>query len=278
MGITYNKKLIKKDRAVATRGPRDLQNKRNVPIPVNGNNTELINNLNKQIAALTEQLNKAPASQAGLYTPEQMNEEIEKAIISETAQLNLKHEQIVKKLEVDIIELGNRANANADRCDRLVAKLASAEADVESRVESLANEVKAEYDRLLDQRDAKIASMEEAHKVAIASYKDKLASQAEMLETLKQSQGGSTENVEKMLLEATEKMERMAASMGQSESMVDPDRPQMETTFVDPTESNASELEHKIIVEDVSPKKKENMQSKVDKLKGLMGKLPNKPA
>ena len=50
----------------------------------------------------------------------------------------------------------------------------------------------------------------------------------------------------------------------------------MEETFVDPLELDARELEHKIIVEDVSPKKKEDMANKVNKLKSLMGKLPDK--
>ena len=57
----------------------------------------------------------------------------------------------------------------------------------------------------------------------------------------------------------------------------DPDRPQMEQKFIDPLEKDAGKgLKSHIDIADVSVGEKENMSEKVDKLKGLLGKLPNK--
>jgi Mg2+ and Co2+ transporter CorA len=57
----------------------------------------------------------------------------------------------------------------------------------------------------------------------------------------------------------------------------EPDRPQMEQQFVDPLENDAGKgLKSHIDITDVSVAEKENMSEKVNKLKGLLGKLPNK--
>jgi len=123
-----------------------------------------------------------------------------------------------------------------------------------------------------------LQNLAKTSELTIRSLEDKISTQVDMIDTLRRNEGGaSTELMEKMLVEATDKMERMAAAMGNSDAVVDPNRPQMEEVFVDPVELDANALEHKIIVEDVSPRKKEDMRSKVDKLKGLMGKLPTKP-
>ncbi len=55
------------------------------------------------------------------------------------------------------------------------------------------------------------------------------------------------------------------------------DRPQIEPTFIDPLEKTAGErLVPHIKVDDIKSNEKEDMQSKVDKLRGIMGKLPNR--
>jgi polyhydroxyalkanoate synthesis regulator phasin len=57
----------------------------------------------------------------------------------------------------------------------------------------------------------------------------------------------------------------------------DPDRPQMEQKFIDPLEKDAGEgLKSHIDITDVATTDKDNMSEKVDKLKNLLGKLPNK--
>lgn len=59
--------------------------------------------------------------------------------------------------------------------------------------------------------------------------------------------------------------------------VIETDRPQIEPTFIDPLEKTAGErLVPHIKVEDIKSNEKEAMESKVDKLRGLMGKLPNR--
>ena len=59
--------------------------------------------------------------------------------------------------------------------------------------------------------------------------------------------------------------------------ITDPDRPQMEVKFVDPIDKESKVEKHfEVEVEDITINKKEEMGSKVDKLKNLLGKLPSK--
>jgi archaellum component FlaC len=56
-----------------------------------------------------------------------------------------------------------------------------------------------------------------------------------------------------------------------------PDRPKMETSFIDPLEKNASDgLTAHIDAEEINVQEKDKIYSNVEKLKGLMGKLPTK--
>ena len=57
----------------------------------------------------------------------------------------------------------------------------------------------------------------------------------------------------------------------------EPDRPQMEQKFIDPLDKDAGKgLKSHIDIIDVSTTDASDMSKKVDKLKGLLGKLPNK--
>jgi len=57
----------------------------------------------------------------------------------------------------------------------------------------------------------------------------------------------------------------------------DPDRPKMETTFIDPLEKDAGDnLTAHITAEEVDVEDKNKIHSNVDKLRGLVGKLPIK--
>ena len=58
---------------------------------------------------------------------------------------------------------------------------------------------------------------------------------------------------------------------------VEPDRPKMEQQFIDPLEKDAGKgLKSHIDITDVSTIETEDMSEKVNKLKGLLGKLPKK--
>ena len=57
----------------------------------------------------------------------------------------------------------------------------------------------------------------------------------------------------------------------------DPDRPKMETSFIDPLERDAGDgLTAHIDSKEVKVEERDKVYSNVEKLKGLMGKLPNK--
>ena len=57
----------------------------------------------------------------------------------------------------------------------------------------------------------------------------------------------------------------------------EPDRPKMEQQFIDPLDKDAGKgLKSHIDIVDVSTTDTSDMSKKVDKLKGLLGKLPNK--
>jgi len=89
-----------------------------------------------------------------------------------------------------------------------------------------------------------------------------------------------TKQVEKLLKEQNKKLEELTTSVlnGQRTTIVESgdNRPKMETVFIDPLEKDAGKDLESFIVRDISIDAKENMFEKVDKLKGMLGKLPTK--
>jgi hypothetical protein len=227
MGITYNKQYTAKDRRIVTHGPADRQRAQ----AAGGADPALVNELMSQVKLLQEQLASKPAPE-GMYTPEQVDEEIIKAIKSETADLRAKN-------EVAMNNLGNEITGLKEKAEALVG----------------------------------------AHKKELASQKDIIKNKEEMIQQLRDNKdagGISEDKLTALLAEATKKIEDMAmTSQGLSQADVDPNRPKMEAVFVDPIEVEEKRESH-IKVEDVTVDKREQMAAKVDKLKGLMGKLPTK--
>jgi len=220
MGITYNKQFTPKDRRIVTHGPADRQ-RAQAAGDSGGTDPALVNELMTQVKKLQEQLEAKPAPE-GMYTPEQVDEEIVKAIKGETADLRAKNEVLTSKNE----------------------------------------------------------ELVKNHKKEIASLKDIIKNKEEMIQQLRDSKeagGISEDKLTALLAEATKKIEDMAmTSQGLSKADVDPDRPQMETVFVDPIEREEKVETHIKVENDVTIDKKEQMTAKVDKLKSLMGKLPSK--
>lgn len=275
MGIRYNKQLIKKDRAVSSHGPRDLQKRQNS----SGGDSTLISSLQERISALSEQLSKAPVSSTdGLYTSDQVNEEIGKAISAETSKLRLDFERQLNDLKVEKITLSNELDKYKNACVSLKEDLRVATSAADERADRINNELKAKYDDLLEQRDNRIKALQEQHTSEVVTLKERIASQERIIATGTGSVGGISEaKLVSLLAEATGKIEELAKRVSYAEGQeVESDRPKMETTFVDPLESSANDLEYKIVVDDVSFSRKEAMADKVNKLKGLMGSLPVK--
>ena len=90
--------------------------------------------------------------------------------------------------------------------------------------------------------------------------------------------------IKDLLKKHNEKLEELTTSIinRQQQEGVDiedyeGDRPQIETVFIDPLESDAGEdLKPFLDIKDISINEKENMFDKVSKLKGILGKLPTK--
>lgn len=194
MGIVYNKEFQSKDNRITHSSPRDRQIKQIAQIS-NTDQSLLIEELRNQISNLQKQLEEKSNTYCG-YTAEQVDEEIIKAVKSETLNLKTQHEIEKNKLQtrIELLEETIKNNNNSNLTE----------------------------DRIIQ-----------------------------------------------ILSEATKNLSF------HPELSIKSDRPQMETVFVDPAEIN-NKIEHHINITETSLLEKEDMSSKVNKLKGLLGKLPNK--
>jgi hypothetical protein len=192
----YNKKFQSKDQKVMPTGPRDRQ-LRQVSQISGVDQSLLIEELRSQINKLQEQIENRPDS-ISEYTAEQVDDEIIKAVKSETEKLKTQHEIEKNKLQ--------------------------------NKIELLEDTIK----HLKENNNSSLTE----------------------------------ERIISLLSEATKNMSF------NSEPIIKNERPRMETVFVDPTE--ISSIEKHIVIPEVSILEKEDMNSKVNKLKGLLGKLPSK--
>jgi hypothetical protein len=221
MGLTYNKQLTTKDRRILTNGPADRQRKQQAINNTSVADLSLVEELKNQIFNLQEQLEKKSPTE-GLYTSDQVNDEIIKAVKVETVNLSAKNEVLENK----ILDLKN---------------------NYEKEIHSLKEIIKNKEDIIQQLKDNK------------------------------SSAGISESKLVELLGEATKRIEEMSMNnQGLSKIDVDPNRPKMETIFVDPIEKTAPEIEKHFEIEDVATDQKDQMLDKVNKLKNLMGKLPGK--
>lgn len=267
MGLRYNKEYIPKDRRIQTHGPRDLQRKQALAAS-SGPEVDmgLVNELRATIADLREQLKQKPATQEGMYTAEQVNDEIIKAVKAETADLKGQYEEKLKALEIEAINQGNKIREFTEKLDVAEKKVVDGISEAEEKYKAVADNIKVKYDSLLEERDSKIKALKEK-----LEEKDNYIKKLESIS----NQASITEDaMKKMLDDLTEKVKGMALAGGKSIEEVDPDRPKMETVFIDPSEQEGDVESHINIEEDVSITKKEEMAGKVDKLRNLIGKLP----
>ena len=200
MGITYNKEFQPKDRRIMPTGPRDRQMRQAIQM-VGTDQSLLIEELRSQINRLQEQVDNKKSIIVEGYTAEQVDEEVIKAVKSETENLKLQHEQEKNHLR-----------------------------------------------SIIDSKDEIIQHLKSNQSNNLVITEDKIAT---------------------LILEATKNLSL------NFESPTKDNRPKMETVFVDPTETNR-DIENHIVIPEISPIEKEDINSKVNKLKGLLGKLPNK--
>lgn len=246
MGISYNKEYVPKDRIISGKGPRDRQIQQSHK--VSQNNTidgALIESLNGQIKTLQEQLHSSKSVNG--WTDDQVNEEISKALDSELKVVRAEYSK-----EISILK---------EKCKVL-----------EETLKNFRESREKDSDIMNKLREENIILKSEN-----ASLKEKINSKDEIIQQLKDSQSKevtiSEDKIAAMITEATKNL-TLQSSDGVAQ-IVDKNRPQLETIFVDPSESQTN-VETFIKVEDISIDQKEDLRDKVGKLKGLMGKFPVK--
>lgn len=236
MGFTYNKGS-KKNRTPSGVGPRDHQLRR-----VQEVDHDLVNELRAQVKVLQDQLKGRPASEGG-WTHDQVNSEIEKAIKAEIKVVRKDYEKQISDLTESV-----------DMLEKERDKLASDN-------KKLKKENSAQKEKL------------DKNKLEAESLRDKLKNKEELIQQLKESKSSEAvlteEHIRSILEKATADLKLSASELPASS-----DRPQMEEVFIDPLENNAdSKVDvSNLKVETDSDKSKEEMQAKVNKLKGMLGK------
>jgi uncharacterized small protein (DUF1192 family) len=241
MGIPYKKQFVKPDgRKLNRSGPRDMQTR---TMSSGGTDPELIALLTNQITELKAEILAMKSTTgakvpAGFFSPEQVDEEIRKAVEAAVAEaaISFKGETknsdmapLVKEYKSQILEL-QRGN---DNLTKLHANIAKENTELKKELDKLRNEM------------GDVVEL----KQQIAVLEQEIAGKQEMIEMLKSR----------------------PAIMGDSVvENIDPDRPQMEQVFIDPLEKDAGEgMKSKINVETIT--KDDEVDGKVDKLRDLLG-------
>lgn len=98
MAITYNKRIVKKDRQVTTRGPRDRQLALQASSGISVD-SELVSTLKEQVSLLQDKLDSIKSD--GRYSSDQVNEMMAKVVKEETINLHSR----IKSLEENISSL-----------------------------------------------------------------------------------------------------------------------------------------------------------------------------
>lgn len=126
----------------------------------------------------------------------------------------------------------------------------------------LSLKTKLKYNKIILEKETECKKLVAAKEKLLADLRDQNKFLVEKLCEIKESSDPEIANkLTTLLLGITEKA-----------SIIESDRPQMETVFIDPLEGDAGEgLEAHIDVEEVSIEQKENIQDKVSKLKNLLG-------
>jgi hypothetical protein len=247
--MKYPKELVKPDgRKLIAGGPRDMQRRQQVAYTA-APDAGVIEALQRQIEELKE-LTKSNKKEGELYTAEEVDEEIRKAVeaaVKETT-ISLKRntqaaaqeiEPLVQKYKVQIVEL----QKNNDDLTRLHNTITNQSSEMKDKIAKLESEV-GEVTELKKQ---------------IAVLEQTLTGKDELIEALK--------------------TRPVIVQQGAVEQE-DPNRPKMEQVFVDPLEKDSGKdlkSSINIKVEDIpTTDKKEEMDDKVFKLKSLLGKLPTK--
>lgn len=244
MAIKYKKQYVKSDgRKLNRSGPRDMQARTAGSYTPDTSIVELLTNQLTELRAeiLAMKSRSGDAAPAGFFSPEQVDEEIRRAVEAAVAESaisfkgdtkNADMAPLVHEYKKQIVEL-QRGN---DNLTKLHASITKESGNLKEKIAKL-----------------------EAEMVDVVELKKQIA-------VLEQELVGKEEMVE---------MLKTRPAILEGEVFTDPDRPKMEQVFVDPLEEGAGKgMKATINIETVV--KDEEVGDKVNKLKDLIGKLPNK--
>lgn len=265
MSMRYNKELVKPDgRMLRSGGPRDLQRKQMSSI----DESLIIKELKSQINDLMSQLNSK-----GRFTGEEVDDEIRKAVKSAVDYTKKSYNEKISNFKKQVEEL---KKVNTELSNN-VTSLNSREVGLLSEIKSIKSDNKV----LLDKVDSKYRGIMDRLNSKIESLNKTIEAKDEIIKVLKNRdlEGAiSGDDLAGLIKDQNEKIERLSEAVASGDDFVsDPDRPKMEEIIIDPLEKDAGKgLKSHITVKKSESDKKDDVQDKVKKLKGLLGKFPSR--
>lgn len=198
---------------------------------------DIIKDLRNEIISLKKDLQNSPVKKTGTFTAEQVDTEVNKIVSETIKELTVKHKNEWEKRETAHLELSLKT--------------------------------KLKYNKVILEKETECKKLIGAKEKLLIDLRDQNKSLVEKLCEIKESSDPEVTNkLTALLLEITGKTS--------SNAVIESDRPQIETVFIDPLEINAGNgLEAHIDVKGISVLEKENIQDKVGKLRNLLGKLPS---
>jgi len=201
-----------------------------------------IESLERELSEPKESTNEDVSIPSGMLTPEQLDEEINKAtaeilaVAEETAASN------IKKVEATLTSIINEKANELDGLTAMYEKLVLASDNeilrFQDKLDALENAIR--------DKEKTISVLEEKTSVPLDINDERIAELVAQKIAI-DSDGG----------------------------VYDPNQPKMETVFIDPSEASAEDkLEGTIEAETFITEEKENVADKAEKLKNLIGKLP----
>lgn len=250
--MQYRKDFVKSDgRRLLKGGPRDqqLRAKNQSESAMVDTLIEQITNLKAEVSRLKTSGGGEPTNSRGMYTPEQVDEEIRRAVsqaMAEAAVAFKKNnpnadpeiEKLIKIYKEQIVDL----QKNNDDFARMHKSIVSENGRLKEQIKEL------------EQACSGVSDLQKQ----IAVLEQSLAGKEELIETLKSKP---------MIIN------------GQivDGELDDPDRPKMEQVFVDPLEKDSGEgLKSNIRTKELTSNDDSDVGDKVNKLKNLLGGLPTR--
>ena len=242
--INYPKELVKPDgRKLVAGGPRDMQRRAYTSDLPTTSSSEIGDHLVKKIEELSQALKSKPVVPEGYMSPEQVDSEIRKAVEDAVKETTLAMKRINQVSAQSVEPTLQKYKVQIvelqktnDDLTKLHSEITKQNSDLKSKISEL--EVKKEEIKELE--------------IKLAVLEQNLKGKDEMIVVLKSRTSGE-------------------------ESVEDPNRPKMGSVFIDPLSANSGEgLKSFIHTDDITREEKDEMKNKVNKLKGLLGKLPTR--